>query len=617
MTPPSGTPPPPPPPSGAPPPPPPPEDEWPPEEPEDDLDPARDDEPPQRSRARWAIAGGAGALLLIAAGIGVYLLLFSDSKDPEVFLQPVNAAGQDPFTDSVANMKVTDLTSNGENIAGDPVSGVEGGDRSVESVEGSTPRLYGGTNEEDACDPDALVDYLEDNPDKAQAWADAQGIEVDEIKSYVSTLTPVILREDTRVTNNGFADGHATPFQAVLQAGTAVLVDDQGVPRARCACGNPLSEPEATEDTPEYTGEHWSKFDQNRIIAVRPAPKPVTSFRLVNVKTGEEFDRTAGNPLTTDDLLNARIPACGQPVKRWVNGHYPGEGDEIGSSGPLLARVAGIGDLPGAPQVQVGDFTGDGAVDGAVAVLCNTDYAPSSAHFEVHAFDSSGDSIGQIPFEDDLPETAIPSNSYVEDLQIADGRVSFAALTSRPGDALCCPTGRSTLSYEWNGSDFELATPEEDPNVGQGDVEDLVFDYGGVGPLRIGMTEEEAEAATGLDFDIEPSVGPESCYGISISGLDDKLTGLSLDGRTITSLGTLDPIASTTMGIEIGSSREELEAAYWTLFAGDEAHDDGYEFLYTEQGPEQNTLRFLVLPTGVASIEVGRPPAIHLPEGCT
>jgi hypothetical protein len=40
----------------------------------------------------------------------------------------------------------------------------------------------------------------------------------------------VILQRDTRVTNHGFRNGRATPTQSILQAGTAVLVDEYGVP---------------------------------------------------------------------------------------------------------------------------------------------------------------------------------------------------------------------------------------------------------------------------------------------------------------------------------------------------------------------------------------------------
>lgn len=42
------------------------------------------------------------------------------------------------------------------------------------------------------------------------------------------------------MTNHSLRNGVAAPFQAILQAGTAVLVDRYGTPVVRCFCGNPL-----------------------------------------------------------------------------------------------------------------------------------------------------------------------------------------------------------------------------------------------------------------------------------------------------------------------------------------------------------------------------------------
>ena len=50
----------------------------------------------------------------------------------------------------------------------------------------------------------------------------------------------MLLRADTRVTTFSLTDGAVTAQQAVLQAGTAVLVDERGLPRLRCASGSPL-----------------------------------------------------------------------------------------------------------------------------------------------------------------------------------------------------------------------------------------------------------------------------------------------------------------------------------------------------------------------------------------
>lgn len=103
---------------------------------------------------------------------------------------------------------------------------------------GNTSGLYGGTLNNSVCDRQAMIKFLQAHPDKGAAWARVQGITHAELPSYISGLTPVVLRSDTSVTNHGFSDGDATTLHSVLQAGTAVLVDKYGVPRARCYCGN-------------------------------------------------------------------------------------------------------------------------------------------------------------------------------------------------------------------------------------------------------------------------------------------------------------------------------------------------------------------------------------------
>jgi hypothetical protein len=108
---------------------------------------------------------------------------------------------------------------------------------------GSGP--YGGTGSDLVCDRELLIRSLRARPDRLRAWAQVVGIEPTfaVVAAYIRKLRPVTLTQDTRVTNHSFEGGTATAYQAILQAGTAVLVDSYGVPRARCRCGNPLVEP--------------------------------------------------------------------------------------------------------------------------------------------------------------------------------------------------------------------------------------------------------------------------------------------------------------------------------------------------------------------------------------
>ncbi len=90
---------------------------------------------------------------------------------------------------------------------------------------------------------------------------------------------------DTRVTNHGYRDGAATSYQAVLQAGTAVLVDNHGVPRVRCACGNPLTPPVAQQTTPKRTGDTWSSYRPQNVVVVTPAPRIINIFVIYDPTT--------------------------------------------------------------------------------------------------------------------------------------------------------------------------------------------------------------------------------------------------------------------------------------------------------------------------------------------
>ena len=111
------------------------------------------------------------------------------------------------------------------------------------TVQASGP--FGGTGSNQVCDRDLLIRFLKEHPDRMREWARVEGIDpsYDSVSKYIAKLHPVTLTRDTQVTNHTFINGHAVGFQAILQAGTAVLVDRYGRPVARCRCGNPLTEP--------------------------------------------------------------------------------------------------------------------------------------------------------------------------------------------------------------------------------------------------------------------------------------------------------------------------------------------------------------------------------------
>jgi hypothetical protein len=192
----------------------------------------------------------------------------------EVFLQAAGSAGPDPFTESTAKESSPPAST----PAAEP-DGSTASPNVTRSVEGSAPGLYGGTRKVASCDVEQQIKALRADPAKNRAFAEVQRVEPARVPELLRSFTPVQLRMDTRVTNHGYQDGEPTSYQAVLQAGTAVLVDERGVPRVRCACGNPLTPPVAQQD-PRTTGAPWPGYRASDVVVVAPADRPVKEFVL-------------------------------------------------------------------------------------------------------------------------------------------------------------------------------------------------------------------------------------------------------------------------------------------------------------------------------------------------
>ena len=225
---------------------------------------------------------------LAASTFAVVAVIKRDDASAEVYLEAAKRPGANPFTKNVANQNPT--LTNSYDAKGKTGTGV------VLTVAGTEPGLYGGTQNNQSCDPQKLVKFLASEPAKAAAWAGVLGITPTQISKYVAGLTPAILRADTRVSNHGFANGTATVLQSVLQAGTAVLVDNHGIPRVRCSCGNPLTEPEPVQAT--YTGTPWPSFDEHHVVAITNGP-PTDTFTLTDPTTGSTYTQPTGTSTDT------------------------------------------------------------------------------------------------------------------------------------------------------------------------------------------------------------------------------------------------------------------------------------------------------------------------------
>ncbi|MFD0318685.1 DUF6777 domain-containing protein [Streptomyces flavalbus] len=210
---------------------------------------------------------------------------------PALLLHPAAAHGPDPFTRSTATTPATPAAPPRTPSA-------------PRTLSGGTPGLYGGTRRTLSCDVERQTDLLTADPARADAFARAIGVTRDELSAYLHSLTPVVLRADTRVTDHGYrAPGRVLVRQAVLQAGTAVLVDERGLPRLRCACGNPLTPPLALPRGTVTKGRPWPSYRPEGVVVVTRAPRVMGGLTLLDLVDGGWLERRLGHAVRHDRRL--------------------------------------------------------------------------------------------------------------------------------------------------------------------------------------------------------------------------------------------------------------------------------------------------------------------------
>ncbi|MET9556165.1 DUF6777 domain-containing protein [Streptomyces sp. NPDC006645] len=247
-------------------------------------------------RRRHAVLAMLSAGILITAGCGED----SVGRDPraakaaqaastKVTLQPLATPGPHPFTTSTA-APVPDAAPSRPPSPSGPATRPQ----TLRSVSGAIAGLYGGTRSTPACDVDAQVRLLTADRAKTAAFARAAGVRAPSVPTFLRGLTPVVLRADVRVTNHGYRDGAPAAFQAVLQSGTAVLVDDRGLPRVRCAGGNPLRPAAALRADAVHQGTPWSGYRPDRVVVVKRSTQAVSALVIVDAVDNTWLERATG-----------------------------------------------------------------------------------------------------------------------------------------------------------------------------------------------------------------------------------------------------------------------------------------------------------------------------------
>ncbi|SDC80152.1 Serine/threonine protein kinase [Geodermatophilus telluris] len=458
--PPPGPPPPGPPPPGPPPPGPPPPAPPPPAPPPAGVPAARRPAPPPRSGHRRRVAvllAAAVALALAVVGGVAATRLTGEAAASTVVAEPADSRGERPFTDKAEKGAGAER--------GEPTTAPATSTRAprVQQVSGDQPGLYGGTGV-NTCDAAGLIAFLASHPAHARAWAAAEGIDPDDLPAYLARLTPVVLRFDTAVTNHGYVDGRATPFQSVLQAGTAVLVDERGVPRVRCACGNPLAAPEARPD-PEYTGEVWPSFTASAVVLVVQATVVLEAIVVVE-GDGAVEDRPVGTA-GDDDVPSS--PADAQEAQAFAKGEAATSSTPPSSTPPTSTPpVAGQSaeeqpaseapvepaeeQEPGEAPVEepAGDVPGEEPAEAPAAEEPLDEPAEEVPGDEDPAGEVPG---GEPPAVDPPAQEPVPEDPAVEDPPAEDPAVEDPAVED--------PAGQAPLGDEPPAED----PPAEDPPV--------------------------------------------------------------------------------------------------------------------------------------------------------
>ena len=226
---------------------------------------------------RWLYSHRTLVSLFVTAAVAVALMTIlvirqqQGQANGQIFLEAGGSVGLHPFVPLISPPATT-----GE----DPTDPAGNGDSG-----GTSFPTTATVDNRPACDAERLISYLTDDPqagaawvralnsDRTLSWSGGSRIEALQIPTYIRELGPRVLVEDLRVTNHQFTGGATVAVQSVLEKGTAILVDAQGVPRVRCASGNPLTPMVQLKAPPVYRGAPWPGFQPQRVVAAQHAPQ--------------------------------------------------------------------------------------------------------------------------------------------------------------------------------------------------------------------------------------------------------------------------------------------------------------------------------------------------------
>jgi hypothetical protein len=220
--------------------------------------------PPRNRRPMAAkIVAGAVAAGLVLGGAGAWMAFSGSSAEAAV--QSTSFAGAHPTT--------SPFGTDAPQVAAVAATGPQTGD---------TAGLYAATTPPSCTTADFLT-QLKADPNKLAGFGGVFQLDAAHVPAFVNSLSPVVLRANTAVTDHPFTDGAFVPEPAVLAAGTAVLVNSYGEPTVKCFNGNPLTAGAAADDavtvvpTTQVIAQYsFTTIDNSSVVVIpgKPDPKP-------------------------------------------------------------------------------------------------------------------------------------------------------------------------------------------------------------------------------------------------------------------------------------------------------------------------------------------------------
>jgi len=545
-----------------------------------------------------AAALAAAVVVLIGGGLakadGVRFQSAAE-PGPGAFTAPVDLPSDDEVSDSAADADGATSSPVGDGGSGTAGSGAVAG----ESDDSGT---FGGSGSDRVCDREKLIRQLAAQPDRLRAWAEVLDVDpTDEaVAAYIRRLRPATLTQDTQVTNHAYRNGGAQPFQAVLERGTAVLVDKDGKPVARCACGNPLLEPvELAEETKcygcapnyqppppceyyDYEDSTYRRYDDEDFAReYRPS----------------EFKGTCYRPaLEPPPVREPTAPVCPEYPGDDASGEDMAVGEPSAPSGDDTGADDADSENP-APSSTDETETEDGGVeDPSSDELADNDTAVEDAEIEDPSAPTSDETETQDGgVEDPSSDELADDDTAVEDAAIEDPSAPTSDETDVE-EAPSAPTSDDTAveDAEVEGPtspscDESQATDESAPEGPQPDPSTSVLPGPGAsgltGPLlttglssaEIGSSLSEVEQRTGLTLDRQGLCAspPGDVDGVSFEYEGDAISTVVI-GR--------NSAITTKSGVGIGDSLDKVFATYGDAerITGLESFGQGPDALYRD-----------------------------------